>query len=138
MPEARSLLHQSDAATCEHPDVRYFKDEKGAVACMVCGRLFGHLAGETFTAFNPTRVESITPARAREMAAMFLANAEALEVEALATGLRRSGMTHQALADALGVTQSAVTHWLSGRYKPTQEHVRRATEVFASREDSHG
>lgn len=41
---------------CEHPDVRYSKDEKGAVACYVCGRLFGHLEGEMFVAFNPTSV----------------------------------------------------------------------------------
>jgi hypothetical protein len=38
---------------CPHQDVRYSASEKGAVACYVCGRLFGHLQGETFYAFNP-------------------------------------------------------------------------------------
>lgn len=42
-------------SNCEHRDVRYFKDDKGAIACVVCGRLFGHLHGVTFTAFNPIR-----------------------------------------------------------------------------------
>lgn len=39
---------------CDHTDVRYFADEKNAVACMHCGRVFGHLIGERFIAFNPT------------------------------------------------------------------------------------
>lgn len=39
---------------CPHTDVRYFADEKGAVACMNCGRLFGHLsADEVFVPHNP-------------------------------------------------------------------------------------
>lgn len=39
--------------TCEHPDVRYCADEKGAVACFKCGRLFGHLRDAYFIPFNP-------------------------------------------------------------------------------------
>lgn len=30
-------------AHCPHADVRYFADERRAIACMNCGRLFGHL-----------------------------------------------------------------------------------------------
>jgi len=53
----------SESAVCEHADVRYFKDEGGAVACMVCGRLFGHLEGEWFVAFNPSRPVSAPECR---------------------------------------------------------------------------
>lgn len=52
------MTHPRESARqCEHSDVRYFKDEKGAIACMVCTRLFGHLQGVTFTAYNPLREE---------------------------------------------------------------------------------
>lgn len=45
----------SDRSDCAHPDVRYCPDERGAIACFVCGRLFGHLRSNGyFTAHNPT------------------------------------------------------------------------------------
>lgn len=43
----------SGRTPCSHPDVRYCPEEKGAVACFVCGRLFGHLReGGVFIAYN--------------------------------------------------------------------------------------
>jgi hypothetical protein len=53
---------------CEHEDVRYSKGERGAVACYVCGRLFGHLHDDgkhgLFVAYNPAmshRANASTP-----------------------------------------------------------------------------
>lgn len=54
---------RSVSRDCEHLDVRYFKAENGAVACMICGRLFGHLCGDTFTAHNPTKYVALKVVR---------------------------------------------------------------------------
>lgn len=54
--------------TCEHTDVRYCKAEKGAIACYVCGRPFGHLReGGMFIAFNPDSVRRFRAATPEEL-----------------------------------------------------------------------
>lgn len=51
---ARGFKPYTGPATCPHEDVRYSATEHGAIACYVCGRLFGHLRPNGyFEAFNP-------------------------------------------------------------------------------------
>jgi hypothetical protein len=46
------------AVNCRHVDVRYFEDELRAIACMVCGRLFGHLdEQERMIPHNPPDIQ---------------------------------------------------------------------------------
>src|SRR5689334_2162059 len=56
LPEQTEELHRA-SYRCDHGDVRYCPDEKGAIACFKCGRLFGHLCSVSgwFRAYNPTQ-----------------------------------------------------------------------------------
>ena len=51
---------------CEHEDVRYFKDEKGAIACMNCGCLFGHLVDGWMHPHNVIQIDKSILKLARE------------------------------------------------------------------------
>lgn len=52
MPDQPSA--KSDLTACKHPDVRFFENEGGALACMKCGRLFGHVVGGYVMPYNPS------------------------------------------------------------------------------------
>lgn len=46
------------------------------------------------------------------------------------SGRQKRGMTMQALADAVGVSQNAVSKWEAGLAKPTYAHARRLEQVL--------
>jgi hypothetical protein len=52
--------------SCPHEDVRYSADEKGAIACYACGRLFGHLIDGWVHPHNVIRIDESVLRLARE------------------------------------------------------------------------
>lgn len=55
--------------SCAHEDVRYFENEKGALACMDCGRLFGHLVDGWVHPHNVITIDASLLREARRLAA---------------------------------------------------------------------